>query len=604
MAGLFNNSTNLPNTTPVPDNVTGDFSDALASIGTAIGEMKNGIEGMESGVERAVVKALVSDEVNNALYDAIASATYDAVGDAYSDGRMGKTEVPRSQQTADESEDYALKELLAVNPKSDMDALGDTLSNSIGEMGGTIAKAIDDISAGTRAVQQELLAERDDAIPDVDIEQDEHEEPDDLSGTTDNSSSDGIAKDIVLAMHPDDSTETKPNSDVSPNIAESSFEMSEKKRLDDLTLTMLSNVLPNFISKGNTVFDKILDDDINVRLSDDTVDMLTDSWSSGLKKMPLPKVGPSSALSVATIAALGAIGLAGKKFYDWMKTSEETEKTIRDFTEANSKSNLERKAGANDSMRDAADRAMKSEAEVGIEEQKVFKNTAQKMVLDSSPILTMMGPVGLLASSVGRMAKALGAKTSLENAQERAAKDNQAFSEERNRYIEKKQMASEYGVDTTDVKAISRWEDEQKKRAIDSGIDVEDRDAFAKFQREELDRYKATRQPIIGGTQPNGPIKPDDAYNVEFIQNTNSMPDMGPTVPMAAGSTVNNTPMTMNAGTGAMTEDILTMEQQFQQYRKFMFEGIRDALLLPEIRAMFSDTARAAGTAVQGSLMG
>ena len=73
---------------------------------------------------------------------------------------------------------------------------------------------------------------------------------------------------------------------------------------------------------------------------------------------------------------------------------------------------------------------------------------------------------------------------------------------------------------------------------------------------------------------------------------------------MAAGCMENSARETVNAGTGVMTQDIMTAEAQMQQYKQFTFEGIRDALLLPEVQNMFTTTAQTAGAAVEQKLMG
>ena len=69
-------------------------------------------------------------------------------------------------------------------------------------------------------------------------------------------------------------------------------------------------------------------------------------------------------------------------------------------------------------------------------------------------------------------------------------------------------------------------------------------------------------------------------------------------------SNTNVTTNPVNAGTGAITDDIITAEEKARQYRQFTFEGIRDALLLPEVQAMFASMAQTAGASVEQKLMG
>jgi hypothetical protein len=74
---------------------------------------------------------------------------------------------------------------------------------------------------------------------------------------------------------------------------------------------------------------------------------------------------------------------------------------------------------------------------------------------------------------------------------------------------------------------------------------------------------------------------------------------------MAAGSTTNEARNPVNAGTGIMmNDDIITAEEKAQMYKIYTFEGVRDALLLPEVQAMFRNTAKSAGASVEQQLMG
>ena len=74
---------------------------------------------------------------------------------------------------------------------------------------------------------------------------------------------------------------------------------------------------------------------------------------------------------------------------------------------------------------------------------------------------------------------------------------------------------------------------------------------------------------------------------------------------MAAGSTTNTSTNPLNAGTGIMmSDDILSAEEKAQKFKMYTFEGVRDALLLPEVQAMFSTTAKSAGASVEQQLMG
>lgn len=61
------------------------FSAALDSIGSAIGEMRDGLAGMRDSLKEAVQLSIESDRTNQALYDAVASAIYDSLDAYYAD---------------------------------------------------------------------------------------------------------------------------------------------------------------------------------------------------------------------------------------------------------------------------------------------------------------------------------------------------------------------------------------------------------------------------------------------------------------------------------------------------------------------------------------
>ena len=119
------------------------------------------------------------------------------------------------------------------------------------------------------------------------------------------------------------------------------------------------------------------------------------------------------------------------------------------------------------------------------------------------------------------------------------------------------------------------------------------------------DKYRE----VLENTSPNGQNKDKDkdgASGDEKQGTETGQPGVpgAADVPMAAGAMENKTPDTVNAGTGVMTMDLLTASEQMQQFRQFTFEGVRDALLLPEVRDMFNNTAQTAGASVEKKLMG
>jgi hypothetical protein len=350
---------------------------------------------------------------------------------------------------------------------------------------------------------------------------------------------------------------------------------------DDLQLKFLSKTAPDFMSKGNQVFDKILNDELNVHS-----DQINSDSGSIVKKTSdlgsLVKVGGIAALGAATIASLGMIGMAGKSLWDWHKASSEAnaniDKNLKNATDANNKM----KNGVNDDLRDANIKSDKADAELAKE-----KN-------------------GILASVADAV---FGAKTEGVRNKEYEAKMAEVDRQiELRRHKQMLDRAEAYGIKRTDSKAVGKWLEEQKQLATKAGVNVEDKGAFIKFQNEELERYKAAQKKALdNGTQPNGQNPNNQQQNSQqpAVQK-DAQPNIQQetAVPLAVGSNTNTTPNVINAGTGVMTDDIITAEEKARQFKQFTFEGIRDAFLLPEVQAVLTSTAKAAGTSVEHKLMG
>jgi hypothetical protein len=373
-----------------------------------------------------------------------------------------------------------------------------------------------------------------------------------------------------------DSTKQKPP--VQGGIVESGADISRKRMMDDMSLNFLSKTAPDFMSKGNEVFDKILNDELTVHLDEDIgqsvgMSMQNLPWSSMLKG------GGMVALGAATIASLGAIATAGKELWDWHKANEETEKNLDQIADNSAKGNERMKNGVNDDLRDANIKDDKASVELAKAENGIGNS---------------------ILSAFGYKSDEIREK----EAAKMQAKAEQAI--EQRRYRELLDRAEAYGVKRTDSEAVKKWVEEQKKLATQAGVNVEDKGAFIRFQNEELKRYKeAQKKAVEQGTQPNQQGQGQQGQQAQ--QQNNGVPDtdnQANGAPMAAGSNANTTQNTVNAGTGAMTEDILSAEERLKQYKLYTFEGIRDALLLPEVQSMFTATAQTAGASVEQKLMG
>ena len=631
MSGLFNGNSSVAQTTaatkeaetPKSSN-SGDFSAAIASIGTAIGELK---EAFPSMMEKALNTAISSDTTNNALYDALASATYDSMAALHDEGKFGPNEREKSSEAESRGgRGFTRAELLAIETLDQNEQLANAISTAFdkslekskfdraADVGAAATKAavdttIDATAEATKGVGKTGLSVGLEAprgvldlvgqVPAGVIESviDLTPRPlldrmtdsldrtgtnvidkgvDGMAGTAKNVSSktiDNVKKGLSDAHDAYVQGEGKPN----PTGAD----ISRKRMMDDMSLNFLSKTAPDFMSKGNEVFDKILNDELTVHLDED----IGQSVGMGMQNLPwgsILKGGGMVALGAATIASLGAIATAGKELWDWHKANEEAEKNLDNIAENSANANERMKNGVNNDLRDANIKDDKADVELTKANNGIF-NT---------------------------IAGAFGYKTAEIREKEAAKMSSEGdLAIEQRRYRELLDRAEAYGIKRTDSEAVKKWVEEQKKLATQAGVNVEDKGAFIKFQIEELNRRKeAQKKAVEQGTQPNQQGQGQQGQQVQQGQQPNNgAPDAANQAngaPMAAGSNANTTQNTVNAGTGAMTEDILSAEERLKQYKMYTFEGIRDALLLPEVQSMFTATAQTAGASVEQKLMG
>jgi hypothetical protein len=631
MSGLFNGNSSVVQTTAATKEVdapkssnSNDFSAAIASIGTAIGELK---EAFPSMMEKAFTTAISSDATNNALYDALASATYDSMAALHDEGKLGPNEREKSSEAESRGErGFTRAELLAIETLDQNEQLANAISTAFdkslekskfdrpADAGTTADKAVADtaidVMAGTSEnVNPRAVANVKKGKPDV---SDAYVPDNGVAGVTDTASDElerGTGDSTKRPPEPSepapegqkyvydkgtgeyvtrnekflddeiDSTKQKPP--VQGGIVESGADISRKRMMDDMSLNFLSKTAPDFMSKGNEVFDKILNDELTVHLDED----IGQSVGMSMRNLPwgsMLKGGGMLALGAATIASLGAIATAGKELWDWHKANEEAEKNLDNIAENSAKGNERMKNGVNNDLRDANIKDDKASVELAKAENGIGNS--------------ILGFFGYKTDEIRE-----------KEAAKMQAKSEQAI--EQRRYRELLDRAEAYGVKRTDSEAVKKWVEEQKKLATQAGVNVEDKGAFIRFQNEELKRYKeAQKKAVEQGTQPNQQGQGQHGQQGQQGQQPNNgAPDAANQAngaPMAAGSNTNTTQNTVNAGTGAMTEDILSAEEKLKQYKMYTFEGIRDALLLPEVQAMFSATAQTAGASVEQKLMG
>lgn len=588
----------------------GDFSAAIESIGSAIGEFKEALPGM---LEKAFIGAIASDAANDAMYDALASATHDSISDLHDEGVFG---VPTGNKPAAEDDNgrgFTKSQLLAVETLDTNERLVNSLETALDKsfdkhnVGKNENQQVENgrksIDSGTEPEKNVNAKIRDDvhgiheimneSKPEHDIDRavglpenniPSQKDKDTINPIGHNTSFGGVSSGIdtdffvdkkLMAGFDDEDAELKPGK----KKDETGAEHSRNKMKDDLQLKFLSNTAPDFMSKGNQVFDKILNDDLTVHL-DQNIGESTGTNMRGLGLGSLIKVGGIAALGAATIASLGMIGMAGKSLWDWHKATSEANENIDNNLKNSTDANNKMKNGVNDDLRDANVKSDKAAAELAKEKNGFIAGAADEFF-------------GIKTGDVQK-------------------KEYEAAMAEVDRKIEArrhKQMldrAEAYGVKRTDSKAVSKWLEEQKTLATKAGVNVEDKGAFIRFQNEELKRYQEAQKKALGdGTQPTGQNRQQPIVPQNVQQPNAPVPEQqGAPTPMAAGSNMNTTTNPVNAGTGVMTEDILTAEEKARQYKQFTFEGIRDALLLPEVQAMFASTAQTAGASVEHKLMG
>ena len=631
MSGLFNGNSSVAQTTaatkedetPKSSN-SGDFSAAIASIGTAIGELK---EAFPSMMEKALNTAISSDTTNNALYDALASATYDSMAALHDEGKFGPNEREKSSEAESRGgRGFTRAELLAIETLDQNEQLANAISTAFdkslekskfdraADVGAAATKAavdttIDATAEATKGVGKtglsvgleaprgvlDLVGQVPAGVIESVIDLTPRQLLDRMTDSLDRTGTNVIDKGVDGMADTAKNVSSKTIDNVKKGLSDvhdayvqgegkpnpTGADISRKRMMDDMSLNFLSKTAPDFMSKGNEVFDKILNNELTVHLDED----IGQSVGMSMKGLPwgsILKGGGMVALGAATIASLGVIATAGKELWDWHKANEDAEKNLDNIAENSANANERMKYGVNNDLRDANIKDDKTDVEL---------TKANNGILN-----TIAGAFGYKTAEIRE-----------KEAAKMSSKGDLAI--EQRRYRELLDRAEAYGIKRTDSEAVKKWVEEQKKLATQAGVNVEDKGAFIKFQIEELNRRKeAQKKAVEQGTQPNQQGQGQQGQRVQQGQQPNNgAPDAANQAngaPMAAGSNTNTTQNTVNAGTGAMTEDILSAEERLKQYRLYTFEGIRDALLLPEVQAMFSATAQTAGASVEQKLMG
>ena len=606
---LFNGiATTNSTVTPGGANASGDFSAAMASIGSALGELRSGIEKLPANIEKAFISAISSDAANESIYDAVASASYDAITDVHADRGMVNGIIPSAQAPKPGNgnipgRSFSLKELLSSSAgkgdAGDMKRMRDLQENFLANL------APDFYKKGARVFDKILAGDMDaasiaDSLGAMDIDGDD---------------GGGGFLDTALSML-GAASHLLPGRRGKGNHKNTK----EKKNKKSRSKGGSKNVQEPDNKKGNKKTQKGDNKKAQPEDKKPKQQQKESPKKEPPKKQP-PKKTPTGPKSQTAKSGTKAVGKTG--------------------TKAASKAGS--KAAGNVAAKAGAKVAAKTGAKV-----------AAKTALRAVPVVGQVAGAAMLAYDVYQIGKGV---KELAGATEESKKNIAAMQEanlsnfaetqkgkagaaERTAAYAKTQETSKRLHEIQNSTGVLAFANDEKAntalqeyRDIMSGkVKMEGAEEGTELDKEAVKKYVLSKIKGIGSgwTKDLADALIDnqaasDAYN-EVLRNTspNGQKNDGQTnvqdvsggvpgqplqfdakgVPLAPGSMENKAQDIVTAGTGVMTMDVMTAEQQFQQYRQFTFEGIRDALLLPEVRDMFTTTAQTAGSAVEKKLMG
>ncbi len=595
-----------------------DFSAAVESIGTALGELRSGIEKLPANIEKAFVSAISSDAANESIYDAVASASYDAISDVHADQGMVNGIVPgiQGKKPADGNipgKSFSLKDLLSSTMgkgdagemkrmrdlqenflanlapdfyrkgarvfdkilAGDMDAasIADSLgAMDLGETGGG-GSIFDDI-LDMAAMATSLLPGRGGSKKNRGNKKNKKtggskngktsstvngkDKPAEKGGNKKKTKTGDAKTTKPEEKKTKGSDDTKPKSKKEPPKKEPPKKSPPKKTPTGPKAQAAKNAGKTVVKEGGKAASKA-----------GTKAATTAAAKTGAKVAAKAGAKVAAKTALRAIPVVGQIAGAGMLAYDVYQIG----KGIKDLSDsaAESKKNIT-------AMQDAAlgnftDR--QKDKEGGAERIAAFQKTQET----GKRLQELRSSTGVLAFANDEKANAalqeyrdiLSGKTKMEGAEEGMELDKEAV--------------KKYVLDK--IKGIgSGW----TKDLADAMID----DQMA------TDAYNE----VLRNTSPNGTKGTENGAEPGKVEAGQTPLVDANGIPLAPGSMENKAQDIVTAGTGIMTMDVMSAEQQLQQYRQFTFEGIRDALLLPEVRDMFTATAQSAGSAVEKQLMG
>lgn len=612
---LLNNRANSASTVSNGGNTTGSFDAAMESIGTALGELRSGIEGLPNNIEQAFIKAISSDTANESIYDAVASASYDAYSAVQSDHGMASGLLPTTGAKGVSGDDnlpgrsFSLKELFATSEPAtaagDRKRMQDLQQNFYANLAPEFytkgAKVFDKILAGDLDVA--AIADNLSAMGAGDDDGDDETDWNDILNIASNLLPSRRGKKGKRGKRGKKGKSNKPNKKTggdkggkgdNKKIAKDNKEktQSDKKGKED---PKDNKNKKNSSKKNNSPSKKNPPKKTPTgpkQASNAGQKVATEGTKTAAKTgaktaaktggKVATKTGAKVATKVAAKTALRAVPVVGqvagaamlaydayqigsglKELHDVVGQSKETVKQMNEANLGNFTERQKDKPGG--------------EARIAAFEESQKASAKLHDIQNSAGVLAFANDEKA-NSALQEYRDIMSGKVKMEGAKEGEPLDREAV--------------KEYALSR--IKGIgSGWTKDLAEALIDDTI------ASDKFNE------------VLANTSPNGQDNKDNKDNAtgdkKPAENAQSGQPGAPgtnDAPMAAGSMENNARETVNAGTGVMTQDIMTAEAQMQQYKQFTFEGIRDALLLPEVQNMFTTTAQTAGAAVEQKLMG
>lgn len=616
---LLNNRANSASTVSNGGNTTGSFDAAMESIGTALGELRSGIEGLPNNIEQAFIKAISSDTANESIYDAVASASYDAYSAVQSDHGMASGLLPTTGAKGVSVDDnlpgrsFSLKELFATSEPAtaagDRKRMQDLQQNFYANLAPEFytkgAKVFDKILAGdldVAAIADNLSAmgagddDGDDETDWNDIlnivsnllpsrrgkkgkkgkrgKKGKSNKPNKKTGGDKGGKGDNkkITKDNKEKTQSDKKGKEEPKDNKNKKNSSKKNNSPSKKNPPKKTPTgpkQASNAGQKVATEGTKTAAKT-----GAKTAAKTGGKVATKTGAKVATKVAAKVAAKTALRAVPVvgqvagAAMLAydayqIGSGLKELHDVVGQSKETVKQMNEANLGNFTERQKDKPGG--------------EARIAAFEESQKASAKLHDIQNSAGVLAFANDEKA-NSALQEYRDIMSGKVKMEGAKEGEPLDREAV--------------KEYALSR--IKGIgSGWTKDLAEALIDDTI------ASDKFNE------------VLANTSPNGQDNKDNKDNAtgdkKPAENAQSGQPGAPgtnDAPMAAGSMENNARETVNAGTGVMTQDIMTAEAQMQQYKQFTFEGIRDALLLPEVQNMFTTTAQTAGAAVEQKLMG